>query len=408
MDRSAALVTILLLFTACRPAPPPTPAAVPRATPSPVASGSPGADATPGPLRIGAIFNLGTDGGPGARAQWESATLAVELVNARGGVRMQDGHRRRLELLVYDDDGISERTALAMRSLVFDDGALAIVGPAEREPARVAILAAERADVPLITLGEPPAGESNLAPHWTFSLALDDEQALTTLAKFLAAGGPRRLGWIAPRTARAAAVRTALIQFTARTDRPSLIDESYALSDTDLGDMMARLADAGAEQIIGWPRGAEDAAALARAAAERAPRSRLYLGPGATSDGFFTLAGPAAADVRVVTIRLLVTDDLWDFDPLTPAVRDFSRAFRLRYGTAPSPPGALVWDAIRIAVEALERSVPERRALRDAIEATEAYTGATGQISFGARHDGLDRGAFLVARAGPNGWRIPP
>lgn len=402
---AAYCLLVCITLAACRPSPPATGSPEPR----PVGSPTVGTTATAGgqPLRVGAIFNLGADGGPQAREQWEGATLAVELANARGGALMRDGTRRTLDLVVYDDDGVPERTALAMRSLATENGALAVVGPAEREAARAAAVVAERDGIPLVTLGE--RGDEPATPRrWSFGLNLADEEALATLVEHLASTGTRRLGWIAPRTARAATIRTSLGSFATGTDRPILFEETYGLGETDLSDSLGRLAEAAPEQIIGWPRDAGDAANLARAAASRAPRSRLYLGPAAGNDGFIAQAGPSIVEPRAVTVRLLVADDLVDVDPLTPAIRDFRRAYRLRFGTNPTSSAALSWDAVRLVVDAVERSGTDRAAVREALETTRSYAGATGAIAFNARHDGLDRTAFVIAQATSGGWRLPP
>jgi branched-chain amino acid transport system substrate-binding protein len=170
---------------------------------------------------------------------------------------------------------------------------------------------------------------------------------------------------------------------------------------------MLGLALAGARQIIGWPRDANEAADLARAAARGAPRSRLYLGPGAATDAFLTLAGAAGDGVRTVGIRLLVADQLWEGDPATTPVREFVQAFRLRFGTPPPPAGALSCDAGRVLARALERSGPDRERLRDAVESTWRFGGATGWITFTADHVGLDRDSFVIVRAERGVWRLP-
>lgn len=399
--RLSLLLALLLVLGACRPAP-----EAPKAPQASVLSRPSSESDT---LRIGAIFNLGLDGAPHGPAQREGATLAVDVINARGGIRLKDGSRRPLELLIYDGDGVTARTALAMRSLAEEDGVLAVVGPSEPEPVRSAAAIARAAGVSLVALADSPDHlRRETAADWTFSLALSEDQAFRTLAEFIRATGARRLGWIAPRTKAAADVRSMFGELAAGTDRSIVGDEEYSLTDGDLDERVGRLGRTTPDAIVGWPHAAEDAADLARAAAERAPRSRLYLGPAATAGRFVELAGEGARGVRAPGLRLLVADDLWDQDSLTPAVRDFGRAFRLRYGSRPLPAAAMAWDAVRVIAAALERSSPDRPSVRDALGATDAFPGATGQISFSRSQAGLDQRAFIVMRAAPDGWHLPP
>jgi branched-chain amino acid transport system substrate-binding protein len=404
--RVAILSVLVLLVAACGqsgrpPAPPPA-----GPSPSPLASGwtapRPVARAS---VRIGLVLDAGTQASETERDLWNGATLAADVVNGRGGVRMPDGSRSPLELLVYDDDRLPERALLAIDRLIEEDGALAIVGPASERSAEVGSRLAERAGVPLLRLDG--AAERATGGRWTFSLALGELDALATLVDFLAGTGAERLGWIAPRTASAETARRELVRLTTARDLRLVAEEAYPLSEEEFGEPIARLATAGAERIVAWPRDVRDAAAISRAAAERAPRARLYLGPAAASPALPPLLGDATG--RAVTPRLLVADYLWDHDSLTPAVRELIRAFGLRYGTPPTIAGAIGWDAIRLAVDAVERSGPIRSSLRQALETTDLYYGATGLIAFSsARHGGLDRGAFIVARVGRAGWQIPP
>jgi branched-chain amino acid transport system substrate-binding protein len=360
-------------------------------------------------LTVGLVVDLGEDGESIGRAQWEGARLAVEDVNARGGARLADGRRRPVELAVYDDDGDAARTGLTVRSMVDRDRSIAIVGASTSESARAMGEEAGRLDIPFIALADPHRpGEAGEVGDWTFSLALTDRAALLSLGEFLAAGGSEAIGWIAPRTAAAAEARESFVRQSALRGPPIVAEESYWLAEEDLGEQFARLTHAGARRIVAWPRGSEDAARLARAA-HRFPFARLYLGPAAAHGDFLTLLGDEAAGVRTVVTRLLVVDDLWDHDPLTPPARDFVRAYRLRHERVPSVEAAAAWDALRLIVSAIERSGSEPARLRSTLEAIDGYFGASGRIGFSrVRRQGLDQGAFIIARGAAGRWRLPP
>ena len=405
--RVSVVVAVILLLTGCAP--------TPRAPDASADNHRPrvpdGVQAPPAELRIGAVFDLAADAAPSGREPWRGAALAVETLNSSGGVRLADGSRRALRLVVYDDAGSADRSSLATRNLAEEegDGVLAIVAATSRESAAVAAELAERTGIPLLTLVDPDAGALPRSRRWTFSLALDAEQAVPALVGFLAGRPTDRLGWIAPATATAAAARAILRRHAAAAGLSVVADESYGPGDGEPDEPIGRLLSAGADQIVDGPRDARDAARIARAASTRLPRQRLHLGPPAATDAFLVLAGDAATGARVVAPRLAVSDDLWDHDPLTPPARDFVRAFRLRHGQHPSPAAGAGWDAVRLLAQAVERSAPERAALRDAIEATPAYFGATGSVRFDpADHVGLDAHAFVIARVVPGGWRLPP
>jgi hypothetical protein len=60
-------------------------------------------------------------------------------------------------------------------------------------------------------------------------------------------------------------------------------------------------------------------------------------------------------------------------------------------------------------VAVIEQGGIDRPVIRNGVEGTVDFLGASGTISFGPRqHDGLDKRAFIVARSEGQLWRLPP
>jgi branched-chain amino acid transport system substrate-binding protein len=389
-----------LVGAACEPA---TPRPVAPPTSSPVAVA---------PIVVGAILDLGNDAGPDGRQRYDAATLAVDLVNQRGGVTLPSGDRRPLRLVIYDDAGQPERAQAAFRRLVAD-GALAVVGPSDAESAALVRPAAETAGVPLIALDDSVSSDAS-SWRWTFSLSTPPEEALAATIDFFTASGVDRLAWLAPRTMQGNDARRALLRQASAANILVAAEEQYPPGEEEHTQRLARLQTAEPRVILAWPRDAHEAASIAKEAARVPNLVPVFLGPAAASPSTLALAGDTAAVVRTVTLRLPVSDDLWDHDPLTPVIRDFRREIQARTGRPPTPESAGAWDAVRLIVTALERpraatGPPTRATLRDGLEATTDYVGASGLIAFSSRrHDGLDRHALIVARSEGRRWRLPP
>lgn len=395
-----ALVLLGVAGTACAPA---LPRPVVPPTSSPVAIT---------PIVIGAILDVGRDAGPDSRQRYDAATLAVELVNRRGGVRLATGERRPLQLMVYDDGGQPDRAEPAVRRLLAD-GALAIIGPSATESAAVVRPAAEAMGMPLIALDEAGGGDA-ASWHWSFALAAPPEAALAATIDYFVASGVDRLGWLAPRTMETSSLRRALVLLATAANMQIVGEELYSPGDEEHTQQLARLQAAEPRVILAWPRDAHEAAAIARESASVPNLVPVFLGPAASSPTMLGLAGDAAGVVRTVTLRLPVSDDLWDHDALTPVIRDFRRELQARTGRPPTAEAAGAWDAVQLIVATLERpraspTALTRATIRDGLEATTDYPGVSGAITFSARrHDGLDRRAFVVARSEGRRWRLPP
>ena len=394
------LFLVLVVGAACAPALP-RPVAPPTPSPRPVAA-----------VVIGAILNVGRDAGPDSRQRYDAAMLAVELVNRRGGVLLSTGERRRLQLLVHDDGGQPSHAEPAVRQLVAD-GALAIVGPSEPASAAAARVAAEAVGVPLITLNQSDGGDA-ASWRWTFALAAPPEEALAATIDFFLASGVDRLGWLAPRTMEAASLRRTLVRQATAANMQVVGEELYPPGDEEHTQRLTRLQANEPRVILAWPRDPSEAASIARESATVPNLVPVFLGPAASSFSTLEMAGDAAGVVRTVTLRLPVSDDLWDHDALTPVIRDFRRELQARTGRPPTSEAAVAWDAVRLIVDVLERprrspTAPTRATVRDGLESTTDYLGASGAITFTARrHDGLDRRALIVARSEGRRWRLPP
>jgi branched-chain amino acid transport system substrate-binding protein len=77
------------------------------------------------------------------------------------------------------------------------------------------------------------------------------------------------------------------------------------------------------------------------------------------------------------------------YSPLDPSPRgaEFVQRYRARHGVAPDAMAARGYDAARVALEAMARAPDlSRGAIRDAIAATHAVPGVTGELSLGADH----------------------
>jgi branched-chain amino acid transport system substrate-binding protein len=340
------------------------------------------------------------------RQAWLALKLAERVVNEAGGVRLRAGSPQQLEIAVYDDGGVADRSLASVRRLQQIEEAIAVVGPTSPSSAETVINAHQALRVPIVALAptrEPPR------PPWTFSLSLGDHVAIEHLVGFLAASGVDRITWVAPRTAAAASAFDQLGKLVQARRIRVLATESYALSEPDLSSTMARMVFAGSTEIIAWPRDEVDAAALAQAFAPQSTRARLYLGPGAVDDRFLTLTGTRSREVRVVATRVNIPNELWQSDPLRQPVTDFVTRFRRTYDTAPSQVAAQAWDAAWLIVRAIEAAGPDPASMRDWLASTTDYPGASGTIRFGpSGRSGLSGDAYLIARAVGGAWRALP
>jgi branched-chain amino acid transport system substrate-binding protein len=82
------------------------------------------------PIKIGAVApKTGGLAGGAAVTQWPSIKMWVAQVNERGGLKMKDGSRRKVELIEYDDRTNPGETIKAVERLATQDKADFIISP---------------------------------------------------------------------------------------------------------------------------------------------------------------------------------------------------------------------------------------------------------------------------------------
>ena len=156
---AAALVLPLAALAACADAPTP-------------------AKATPAPVRIGAIYNLTGDQSSLDSPSLDGARLAVERINARGGLL-----GRRVELLERDGQTNEADVRRAAASLVAS-GVSAIVGLSDTDQVLAAAPIAARAGVPFVTSGATSPRLPGEVPNWLFLACFGDNAQAAASAQY--------------------------------------------------------------------------------------------------------------------------------------------------------------------------------------------------------------------------------
>ena len=159
MAAAAALVLPLTALAACADAPTP-------------------ARATPPPVRIGAIYNLTGDQASLDSSSLDGARLAVERINAHGGLM-----GRRVELLERDGQTNETDVRRAAASLVAS-GVSAIVGLSDTDQVLAAAPIAASAGVPFVTSGATSPRLTRQVPNWLFLACFGDNAQAAASAQY--------------------------------------------------------------------------------------------------------------------------------------------------------------------------------------------------------------------------------
>jgi len=364
---------------------------------------APAAPDAPGMLTIAAVFPTIGRYAVSGQQSLRGARLAVEEINAAGGV---GGRKLRLAEYRTGSYFVDARHAA---SLAANDGALAIVGANSSELSRAIAEVAEGAGVPQITnvstasdvTWDPRTGADR---RFVFRMCASDD----VMGRLLAGFARDTLG--ARRAAVLYEVGRKYSQQLARSFAQSFADPaagrevaefSYLALETDFLPQLRRVREYGPD-VVFLPGSYTDATLVAAQARAVGLKAALLGGDAWSSPLLFQRGAPPGPAYYA------------ELCPRSPA-------FEKRYGETEkdAPPGCraiLAYDAVQVIAAGLRALGPLREAdleggrdavrarLRDAIAATD-LDAATGRVHFDARGDRVLGVAVYAVEAAPEGPR---
>jgi branched-chain amino acid transport system substrate-binding protein len=346
---------------------------------------------SPPPVRIGAIYNISGAQAPLDAPSLNGARLAVDRINARGGLM-----GRRVELLERDGQTNDTDVRRAAASLVAS-GCSAIIGLSDTDQVLAAAPIAARAGVPFVTSGATSPKLPEEVPNWLFLACFGDNAQAAAGAQYAA----EHLG-----------ARTATVLYNPELQYTRLLARYFQRSFRAQGGRI----------LASWSRtrGLVKLRAAYKAAAETAEEQRLTVAAGelptspAEADVLYVAVPPESAPASVRQLRgmgarqPIMGGDSYDTPELitmakqtggkvyytthagvgmseaSRAVRRFDATYQSTYGLPPqSAFAALGYDAIDLVAGAIRRADSVKPAeVRDALMKTRRFPGVTGTLSY--------------------------
>ncbi len=344
----------------------------------------------PEPLVLGEVGSLS-----GAEAAFGLSTrdgiaLAVDEVNADGGVR-----GRPVVLRVYDSQSRPEEAAAAARRLVSQDKVLAILGEASSSASLAMAPVAQAAKVPMVSPTSTNPKVTAVGDYIFRACFLDEAQggAMARYARMTLG-----LEQVAILTEVTSAYSEGLTEvFIRRFEALGgkvVARAAYSKGDTDFRAQLTKVKAAHPAGLY-LPGYYQDVAAIAEQALELGVGARLLGSDGWSAPRLLELA-PKALEGAVMT-------DSYAADDPAPASKAFIERFTARFGRPPNGNAALGYDAARLVMDAAARAATlDGPGVRDALAATRDFPGAAGTLTFDERRNpvkqvvlvGIEKGAF--------------
>jgi branched-chain amino acid transport system substrate-binding protein len=323
-------------------------------------------ETTTGDVVVGMYGSLTGDGASFGQSSVEGAQLAVEEINAAGGVL-----GRKIRLLVEDDQSRPEEASSAVTKLITQDKVVAVLGEVASRRTLAAAPVAQKYQIPLIT----PASTNERVTQvgdYIFRVCFIDPFQGEVLAKFAYQDlKARRVAVLKDIQQDYSVGLTDSIQKTFTGLGGTVLDPvSYSSGDADFRAILTQVRAQKPDAIFAtgyYP----EAAIIVRQARELGMNMPILGG-----DGW---VGDALKNGREALKNTFISNHYAGENP-DPIVQNFRKAYRAKFNREPDSIAALGYDAAKVLGDSIGRAgSTDGQKLRDAIAAANVK-GVTGQL----------------------------
>lgn len=345
-------------------------------------------------VKIGANYELSGDAASYGTQMLEGLELAVEEVNANGGVL--DGQE--IEIVSYDNQSdVTESASVAQRLVA--EGVVGVVGPATTGNTEAQLPIFTEANIPMVS---PSATDDNI----TFDSAGDVLEYFFRVCFNNSYQGSAGAAFAAEDLSATNALvfvdqssdysRGLADNFNAEFEsRGGTIvnEDSFTAGDTDFSAILTTALTQDFD-VIYIPAYYTEAGLIIKQAREMGIEQPIIGPDGFSSEVLLDLAGTENANDIYYT-------DHFSNESEEESVQDFLTAFEEKYGKEGGTWNALGYDAAMLIIDAIERSgSTDPQAITDAIADTTEFVGVTGTFAIDENHNPVKPAVMIELQEG--------
>ena len=359
------------------------------------------------PVLIGIDAEFGVVGSTSAQAIRLGAQIAVDEINAAGGVL----GGRPLALVDKDDRSVPARFIKNLQDFAADPAVVAVLCGKYSPVVVEAIPEIHQLKLPLLDpwAAADPITAHDFRPNYIFRLSLRDTWAMQVMIRHAERRGVRKIGLLVPNTEWGRSNLKAAETLDQTDPRFAIVDTQwFNWGDASLSEQYQILKKAGADGVIFVSNEREGIVFVKEIAAlPQEQRLPIFAAWGITGGNFFAGAGSALRDVDLAVVQTY--SFIGADNPVAERVIQAAR----RHGIdgprrIQSPVGvAHAYDLIHILARAIQiAGSTDRSAIRDALERVTDYAGLVKtypQPFTPDRHDALSLQEVFMARYAEDG-----
>jgi branched-chain amino acid transport system substrate-binding protein len=342
------------------------------------------------PIKVGQIVSLTGNYTPLGTENQKSVALAVEQVNASGGVL-----GRKIELIVRDDKSQPDQSVLAFNDIKGSD-VTAIIGSPFSNSALATIPLVDREKIPYLSL--TPADEQVTPVHPNvFVIPATSATYGERILEYFKGTGVSKIAVAYDSKSSYAVAGFKGMQAKAGEYGVTLVGSpEFQTTTTEFSSVLAPVKSSGAQALVVWATGAPSVA-IAKQYATAGLNIPLVVTGAQASNLWLQPVGPAAEGVVVACTIGVVGSSLPD-GALKKSVEEFTGPFQTKYG---NPPPQFAYDgysAVKLLVAALAKAKSaDRQKVQQALEGL-TLTTPNGRYAYSStNHAGLTRDYIAIS-----------
>jgi branched-chain amino acid transport system substrate-binding protein len=339
-------------------------------------------------IKVGEVASLTGKEATFGQSSHKGTLLAIEELNAAGGVV-----GKKFELVTEDNQSKSGESATAARKLLSRDRVVALLGEVASSRSLEMAPIAQAAKIPMVSPAStnPKVTETGT---YIFRVCFIDPFQGTVMAKFAASRGWKKVAIL---SSSSSAYSVGLAKYFKETHLAGggtlSAEQKYAEGDKDFKAQLTAIKAAGADAIF-VPGYYTECALVAKQARELGLAQPLFGGDGWESESLLTIGGAAVEGVFFSTH--------YAPDNATSTVTAFVKKFKARWkDETPDAMAALGYDSAMVLADAIKRAgTTDAAKLRDALAATKAFAGVTGNATMDADRNAIKAAAIITVKNG--------
>jgi len=303
--------------------------------------------------------------------------MAADEINAAGGI-----NGKQVELLVQDDRSDASEAATIVTKFVTQDQVHAVIGEVASSRSIAAAPIAQNAKIPMLT---PSSTNPEVTKKGDFifrSCFIDPYQG-AAIAQFAAKtlGAKTAAIMVDRKNDYSTGLEKVISEVFTKFGGKIVATQSYQEGDQDFNAQLTSLKGSNPE-VLFVPGYYNDVGLIAKQARDKGITVPLIGGDGWDSEQLYKIGGTALNGSYF-------TNHYSPYDT-EPKVQKFVNDYKSRYNSTPDALAATAYDAANIMFDAIKRSKslsgPD---IRDALQATNAFPGVTGTVTFNQNRDAV-------------------